>query len=193
MAVRLAKASDLAATSRIAFRGFSLSPWNAFYRPFASAYPQDVEKSYLREQQEALGDPSKLFTTALLILTEPASSSAPQKVQFKSEALTPLPIRESKPADTAYSRYLGGHMELDNMAVDPDHFRKGYGTLLCRHGMEIAREDKVAIGVIAAELGMNLYESLGYACTTKVSLTDGRPDEDASVDFWVQEWNSKDN
>ncbi|KAF5572971.1 hypothetical protein FPANT_12672 [Fusarium pseudoanthophilum] len=56
MAVRLAKASDPAATSRIAFRGFSLSPWNAFYRPFASAYPQDVERSYLREQQEALGD-----------------------------------------------------------------------------------------------------------------------------------------
>ncbi|KAF5550693.1 gnat family protein [Fusarium mexicanum] len=227
MAVRLAKASDLAATSRIAFRGFSLSPWNAFYRPFASTYPQDVEKSYLREQQEALGDPSKLFTVVELqseqvvgfaiwnyaqqqqrksdtiaidladekvsILTEPASSSAPQKVQFKSMALTPLPIRESKPADTAYSRYLGGHMELDNMAVDPDHFRKGYGTLLCRHGMEIAREDKVAIGVIAAELGMKLYESLVWACTTKVSLTDGRPDEDASVDFWVQEWNSKEN
>ncbi|KAF5987546.1 putative gnat family protein [Fusarium bulbicola] len=226
MAVRLAKASDLAATSRIAFRGFSLSPWDAFYRPFASTYPQDVEKSYLREQQEALGDPSKLLTVVLQseqvvgfaiwnyaqqqqrksdtvaidladekvsILTEPASSSAPQKVQFKSEALAPLPIRESKPADTAYSRYLGSHMELDNMAVDPDHFRNGYGTLLCRHGMEIAREDNVAIGVIAAELGMKLYESLEWTCTTKVSLTDGRPDEDASVDFWVQEWNPKEN
>lgn len=62
MAVRLAKASDLAATSRIAFRAFSLSPWNTFYRPFASTYPHDVESSYLREQQEALGDQSKLFT-----------------------------------------------------------------------------------------------------------------------------------
>ena len=62
MAVRLAKASDLAATSRIAFRGFGLSPWNAFYRPLASKYPQDVEDSYLREQQEALGDKNKLFT-----------------------------------------------------------------------------------------------------------------------------------
>ncbi|KAF9770789.1 hypothetical protein IL306_011604, partial [Fusarium sp. DS 682] len=69
----------------------------------------------------------------------------------------------------------------------------GYGTLLCRHGMEIARQDKVPVGVIAAKLGMKLYEYLGYSCTAKVSLTDGRPGEDASVDFWVQKWNPKDN
>ncbi|KAF5586664.1 uncharacterized protein FSUBG_12051 [Fusarium subglutinans] len=151
MAVRLAKASDLAATSRIAFRGFSLSPWNASYRPFASAYPQDSKQvvgfaicNYAQQQQRKSDTVAiDLTDEKVLILTEPASSSAPQKVQFKSEALTSLPIRESKPDDTAYSRYLGDHMELDNMAIDPDHFRKGYGTLLCRHGMEFAREDKV--------------------------------------------------
>ena len=84
-------------------------------------------------------------------------------------------------------------MELDNMAVGPDHFRKGYSTLLCRHGMDVAREDKVPVGVIAAKLGMSLYEHLGYSCTAKVSIADGRPGEDASVDFWVQNWNPKDN
>jgi hypothetical protein len=56
MAVRSAAASDLAATARIAFRSFSLSPWNAFYRPYAHDYPEDVEKSYLQEQKEALAD-----------------------------------------------------------------------------------------------------------------------------------------
>ncbi|KAH8593144.1 hypothetical protein B0O99DRAFT_689046 [Bisporella sp. PMI_857] len=62
MAVRLATASDLTVTSRIAFRGFSLSPWNPFYRPYAEDCPQDVERPYLREQQEALGTPKKSFT-----------------------------------------------------------------------------------------------------------------------------------
>lgn len=62
MAVRIATAADLAATAKIAFRGFSLSPWNAFYRPHAKSYPGDVEESYRREQQDALGAKEKLFT-----------------------------------------------------------------------------------------------------------------------------------
>ena len=79
MAVRLAKVSDLAATSRIAFRGFSLCPWNAFYRPLASKYPQDVEDSYLREQQEALGDKNKLFT---VVEIQSEAQNAQQVVGF---------------------------------------------------------------------------------------------------------------
>ena len=62
MAVRFARVSDLAVTSKIAFRGFSLLPWNAFYRPFANDFPEDVEKYYLQEQQGALGNKRKLFT-----------------------------------------------------------------------------------------------------------------------------------
>jgi hypothetical protein len=62
MAVRLARASDLVVTSKIAFRGCSISPWNPFYRPFENDFPEDVEKSYLRQQQEALGNKRKMFT-----------------------------------------------------------------------------------------------------------------------------------
>lgn len=76
------------------------------------------------------------------------------------------------------------------MAVDPDHFRRGYGTLLCHHGMKIAEEDNVPVGIIAAEMGMRLYEKLGYSCTVKVTIGDGRPDKPASVDFWVQTWSA---
>ncbi|KAH7465418.1 hypothetical protein FOMA001_g17332 [Fusarium oxysporum f. sp. matthiolae] len=234
IAVRLAKASDLAATSRIAFRGFSLSPWNAFYRPFASTYPQDVEKSYLREQQEALGDENKLFTV-VEIQAEAENSQqvvvgfaiwnyAPQQ-ERKSETVAIDPADEKgsclptlQPTDNihrltepdrsvdpsrasilfrakeaAIKQYLDGHMVLDMMAVDPEHFRKGYGTLLCRHGMEMSRQYKVPVGVIAAKLGMKLYEYLGYSNVVQVSFTCGRPGEDASVDFWVQKWNPKDN
>ncbi|KAM0188242.1 hypothetical protein ACHAPA_007678 [Fusarium lateritium] len=214
MAVRLAKASDLVATSRIAFRGFSLSPWNAFYRPFASTYPQDVEKSYLREQQEALGDQNKLFT---VVEVQAEAQNAQQVVGFaiwnyaqqqdrKSETVSIDLVDEKdrsvdpyranilfSATESAVQKCLDGHMELDNMAVDPDHFLKGYGTLLCRYGMNIAREDKIPVGVIAAKLGMKLYEYLGYSCTAKVTLTDCRPGEDDSVDFWVQKWNPKGN
>ena len=49
-------------TARIAFRGFCLSLWNPFYRAYASNFPEDVEKSYLREQQEALDNGKKIFT-----------------------------------------------------------------------------------------------------------------------------------
>lgn len=62
MAVRLASLHDLPRTARISLRGFSLSPWNVFYRPCAKAFPGDVEDSYRREQLEALGDLTKLFT-----------------------------------------------------------------------------------------------------------------------------------
>jgi hypothetical protein len=62
MAIRLAKPADLSATSRIAFRGFSLSPWNPFYRPRAKQFPEDVQNSYLYEQQEALGNDRKIFS-----------------------------------------------------------------------------------------------------------------------------------
>lgn len=79
------------------------------------------------------------------------------------------------PANGTYSRCLGGHMELENMAIDPEHFRKGYGRLLCLHGMEVAQEDKVPVGIIAAKLGMKLYEYLGFSCTAEVSLTYDRP------------------
>lgn len=81
-------------------------------------------------------------------------------------------------------------MELDNIAVDPDHFRQGYGTLLCTHGMDMARKDKVPVGVVAGEMGTYLYNSLGFKTTVKVTITDPRPGKHASVDFWVQKWNA---
>ncbi|RSL65156.1 hypothetical protein CEP53_003788 [Fusarium sp. AF-6] len=205
MAVRLAKASDLAATAHIAFRGFSLSPWNAFYRPFAASFPQDVEKSYLREQQEALSKQKKLFA---VVESEPDAevvgfaiwNYAPQQNRENEAIIVDLvdeqdrsvdPYRANllfSATDSAVEKCFKGHMELDNMAVDPDHFRKGYGTLLCKHGMKIAEEDNVPVGVIAAALGMKLYEALGYTCAAKIGITDERPDKQASVDFWVQKW-----
>ena len=62
MAVQFARASDLAVTSNIAFQGYSLSSHYQFKHPFAKDFPEEVEKSYLRGQQEVLGNKRKLFT-----------------------------------------------------------------------------------------------------------------------------------
>ena len=109
-------------------------------------------------------------------------------VQSKSES-RPIPKRIVEVKSHRHLRYFHGHMELDKMAIDPGHFRHGYGTLLCRHGMAIAAEDKVPVGVIAAELGMHLYKSSGFTTVVKYTLADERPGFEASVDFWVQKWN----
>ena len=79
------------------------------------------------------------------------------------------------------------------MAVDPDHFRKGYGSLLCKHGMDIAARDKVPIGIIAAKMGTYLYNSLGFKTKVQVTLTDPRPGKEATVDFWVQKLDEGDD
>lgn len=81
-------------------------------------------------------------------------------------------------------------MELDNMAVDPDHFRRGYGSLLCRYGMAVANEDKVSVGLIAAASGKPLYDHLGFQTVVRMTLGDERAGSEAEVDFWVQRYPS---
>lgn len=79
-------------------------------------------------------------------------------------------------------------MELDNMAVDPDYFRRGYGSTLCKHGMDIATERGFSIGVIASASGAPLYQALDCTTVTKETVRDDRPDKQATVDFWVMKW-----
>ncbi|KAH8812981.1 hypothetical protein F5884DRAFT_319900 [Xylogone sp. PMI_703] len=225
MAVRIASALDLTATARIAYRGFSLSPWNAFYRPHAAQYPDDVENSYRHEQELALVDGKKLFIVIEVPDTPglPSEPSLQQPIGPAQEKVVGFTIwnyppgssrtKESKtfsvpdPIDrsidpvrsallfnateAAVNKYLKHHMELDNMAVDPTFFRHGYGTKLCQYGMNIAKEDSVPIGVIAAAMGAKLYEHLGFETIIKEIVTDERAGMEDTVDFWVQTWQSQ--
>jgi len=50
-----------------------------------------------------------------------------------------------------------------------------------------------SVGVVAAEMGTYLYDSLGFKTTVKITVTDPRPGKQASVDFWVQKWNATDS
>src|ERR1700722_1655826 len=110
MAVRLARASDLAVTSKVAFRGFSMSPWNPFYRPFANDFPEDVEKSYLREQQEALGNRRKLFAVVEIDKDHCVSEDtkvSKQVVGFSIWNFTGSQTRESDPISVDLSESEG--------------------------------------------------------------------------------------
>lgn len=49
MAISLAAFEDLGRTALIAALAFSLSPWNAFYRPYAKDYPEDMQEFYRQE------------------------------------------------------------------------------------------------------------------------------------------------
>ena len=77
------------------------------------------------------------------------------------------------------------------MAVDPAFFRRGLGTKLCLYGTDIAKEDSVPIGVIAAVMGERLYEHLGFETRIKETVKDERAGKEATVDFWVQTWSPK--
>ena len=79
-------------------------------------------------------------------------------------------------------------MELDNIVVDPRFWRRGLGTALCKHGMEIATRQGSSIGILAAGSGVALYEHLGFYELEKVIVRDDRKDENALVYFTVLKW-----
>jgi hypothetical protein len=120
MAVRLARASDLAVTSEIAFRGFSMSPWNAFYRPFASDFPEDVAKSYLREQQQALGNKRKMFTIVEIdkdCRVSEDTKVSKQVVGFAIWNFTGSQTRESDPISVGLSESEGSQAPFSSEQI----------------------------------------------------------------------------
>jgi hypothetical protein len=79
-------------------------------------------------------------------------------------------------------------MELWNLAIDPDHVRRGYASRLCRQGMAMAAEDGVPVEVLAIENGVHLYKSLGFITKENITVVGSRPGLGATLDFWVMQW-----
>jgi len=76
-------------------------------------------------------------------------------------------------------------MELDSMGVDPDYWRRGYGTLLCRDGIKIAEDEKCTIGVFSAISGEPLYRTLGFRKVETIALEDNREGFNARTELTV--------
>lgn len=75
-------------------------------------------------------------------------------------------------------------MELEQMVVHPKYQRLGYGTKLGENGLSIAKEENLAVWVIATPMGEKLYESLGFHREDTVETVD----KDDKCSLAVQVW-----
>jgi len=62
MPVRLATQSDIDIVGRIAYRAFQYSNMWPWLRPHSQQYPEDAQRAYCQEYQQALYNERKRFT-----------------------------------------------------------------------------------------------------------------------------------
>ena len=61
-----------------------------------------------------------------------------------------------------FAKYGNDQITLQILATHPEHWRRGYGTLLCQYGMKIAEEEDLVVTLVAGKTGGNLYKKLGF-------------------------------
>jgi GNAT superfamily N-acetyltransferase len=62
--------------------------------------------------------------------------------------------------------YFKGHSTMEMVVVHPAYWKRGHGSRLIRWGMQLADIDHVKQGVVAAKMGAELYNHLGYKLLT---------------------------
>lgn len=63
-------------------------------------------------------------------------------------------------------------LDLDHLAVDPRHQRRGIGKLLLNWGIEKAKHDGRDCYLVATPAGKSLYESVGFRTLQELSIFD---------------------
>ncbi len=59
---------------------------------------------------------------------------------------------------------------MEMLVVHPAYGRRGHGTKLAQWGLDLAKEDNVKQGVIAAEMGKNLYVKLDFQILEQIKI-----------------------
>ena len=90
-----------------------MSSWNTFYRPLANDFPEDVEKFYLQEHQEALGNKRKMFTV-LEIDKDRCVSDTKQIVGFAIWNFTSSQTRGRDPISVDFSELEGNEVPFSS-------------------------------------------------------------------------------
>jgi hypothetical protein len=67
-------------------------------------------------------------------------------------------------------RYFHGYATMEMVVVHPAYWARGHGGDLVKWGTELARIDKMNQGVIAADMGKNLYSKLGWKNLTEIRI-----------------------
>ncbi|KAJ8110868.1 hypothetical protein ONZ43_g5761 [Nemania bipapillata] len=74
--------------------------------------------------------------------------------------------------------YGDDQLRLQILATHPDHWRRGYATMLCEWGLQTASEEGLVLSLSASEVGKGLYEHLGFK--NLGTVTGQVPGEEAS-------------
>ncbi len=75
-------------------------------------------------------------------------------------------------------KYGGKQLFLLSLATHPEYHRRGAGTMLCRWGLDKAREEGLAVALFATGMGKVLYEKLGFKQVGVAHVqVDGEEDE----------------
>ncbi|KAI0099731.1 acyl-CoA N-acyltransferase [Nemania sp. FL0031] len=97
--------------------------------------------------------------------------------------------RNGKQTKQILSKYGINQIHLQILATHPDHWRRGYGKMLCEWGMRKASQEGLVVSLSASEVGKNLYERLGFK--NMGTVTDKAPGEKETVSSTVFVYNPK--
>ena len=81
-------------------------------------------------------------------------------------------IRQHTNLRLKHTSYFSIHQILKTLIVHPAYWHRGYGTALVCWGLELASTDSIRQGVIAADMGQQLYLSRGYTKLDNVIVID---------------------
>ncbi len=59
---------------------------------------------------------------------------------------------------------------MEMLVVHPAYWKRGHGTKLAQWGLDLATADEVKQGVIATEMGKNLYRNLGFQSLEEIRI-----------------------
>ena len=65
-------------------------------------------------------------------------------------------------AEKHFAKYGNDRITLQIAGTHPNHWRRGYGTSLCRYGMKIATEDGLTVTLVAGQTALSLYRYLNF-------------------------------
>ncbi|KAJ8131661.1 hypothetical protein O1611_g1965 [Lasiodiplodia mahajangana] len=87
--------------------------------------------------------------------------------------------------------YGDDQIHLQILATHPDHWRYGYGTMLCEWGLQVASEEALVVSLAASKTGKYLYEHLGFK--NSGTVTGREPGEEETVSSTVFVYNPKEH
>ncbi|KAF2810817.1 acyl-CoA N-acyltransferase [Mytilinidion resinicola] len=214
LTLRLATKADLDDITKVAQAGFPDDPEFDYRFPERKKYPEDNWKWTRQEYEEYIDQPEKF---AVLVVTAPVESDGETANKPISLAVWDMSVLTNskggnlgidsrrdvnkrhfkefaKTLDEAFNKYFSKYgkkqYHLWLLATHPDFRGQGAGTMLCKWGMEKAREKDYMATVLGSSMGKNLYEHLCFDLLGSVTVQ--VDDEDEKLTVYCLEYKKSD-